>query len=129
MYKRQQLGDLQLHDNSSSRIWYVTGNKSTGYTIHIHPTPGSTEDGHTIQYEYYKYASIPTDSDDVFEMSDPMYVAYWAAAEELREENPSLADFYTQVALEKMRAMKLRNDMPAHWQEIGLNDIYAGFGQ
>jgi len=127
-YKLVKPGDVQLYDNSDAKIWYVTGNASTGYTIHIKPTPGSTEDGYTIQYEYYKAATIPSDPTDVLEMSDPLYVVYWAAAEELKEENPALADYYTQVALNKLNAMKLRNDVPTWWEEQGMQDVYSGFG-
>jgi len=127
-YKLIKPGDVQLYDDSSAKVWYVTGNESTGYKIHILPTPGSTEDGYTIQYEYYKKATIPSNPSDVFEMSDPLYVAYWVAAEELREEDPALSDYYMQVAINKLNAMKLRNDMPTWWEEHGIQDVYSGFG-
>lgn len=128
-YKLIQPNDIQLFDNNSGvKVWYVTGNKNTGYKINIHPTPGSTENGYTIQYEYYKYATVPTSESTVIEMSDPTYIAYWAAAEEIREENPGLADYYAQVAMNKLAAMKQRNDTPTWWQEMGWSDAYSGFG-
>jgi len=127
-YKLIKPGDVQLYDDSSTKIWYVTGNDSAGYKINISPTPGSAENGYTIQYEYYKQATVPSSESDVIEASDPMYVVYWAASEELREENPALSDYYMQVAINKLNAMKLKNDAPTWWQESGLNDVYSGFG-
>lgn len=122
-------GDVQMYDNSSDKIWYVTGNKKTGYTIHINPTPGDNEDGYTIQYEYYKEPFIPSNSTDVIEMSDPTYIAYWAAAEEIEEENPTLYDYYTQIAINKLNAMKLKNDISTWWQQSGPMEGYSGFGK
>jgi len=127
-YKLIKPSDVQLFDGTSSRLWYITGNKKVGFKIHIIPTPGSAENGATIKYEYYKEAAIPSAASDVIEMSDPMYIAYWVASEELKEENPGLSDYYMQVALNKMNSMKLANDAPVWWQESGYKDVYSGFG-
>jgi len=127
-YKLIKPGDVQVFDKSSAKVWYVTGNKSSGFTIHVLPSPGSDDNGKTISYEYYKDATIPTSTSDVIEMSDPMYIVYWAASEELKEENPGVSDYYMQVAINKLNAMKTANDTPVWWQEIGVKDVYSGFG-
>lgn len=127
-YRKIKPHDVQLYDGTANKLWYVTGSKATGYKIHIIPEPDDTVDGYTISYEYYKYATVPSSGSDIFEMSDPLYVAYWAAAEELREENPGLADYYTQVALNKLNAMKIKNGSPTWGEHTGILDIYSGFG-
>jgi len=127
-YKLIRPDDVQLYDNdSSTKIWWVTGNKKDGKKVHIHPAPSSS--GLTISYEYYKEPTVPSSGSDVLEMSDPQFAVYWVLSELLRDENPGLAQTYQNIALNKLNAMKLRNDVPARWQESGWRDVYSGFGK
>ena len=67
---------LTTSSDNSTYFYYVTGNKNTGYDIHIHPTPSST--GDTITYEYYKSATPLSATTTVFEMNDPYFAIYFA---------------------------------------------------
>ena len=67
---------LTTSSDDSTYFYYVTGNKNTGYDIHIHPTPSST--GDTITYEYYKSATALSATTTVFEMNDPYFAIYFA---------------------------------------------------
>lgn len=129
-YELVDAKNIQLYSNdTSTKIWWITGNKSTGYKIHISPTPGSSEDGKTIKYEYYKEPTKPTSDSDVIEMSMPSFIKYWVAAAEVRDEDPALASRYEQIAINILESMKLKNDAPAPWQSSALEDNYNGFGE
>jgi hypothetical protein len=126
-YELIKQGRVQDFDNdTATRIWYVTGNKASGFKVHISPTPGT---GSTIKYEYYKDATLPSDGADVIEMSDPQFCVYWALAELVRDEDPALAQTYQQIANDKLAQMKLSNDGPVWGQEYGIDDNYPGFGK
>jgi hypothetical protein len=123
-YNLMKLENIQIHDgDTSSQYWYITGNANSTYVYHINPTPTSVD---TIQFEYYKTATLMEDGDDVIEMSDPQFVVYWVVGELMKEEDPGLAADYRQIALAKLRGMKTRNIMPASWQDNQIDDFYQG---
>jgi hypothetical protein len=118
--------NVQKYDpNNGERYWYVTGNKATGYTYHLHPIP--TVGGETINFNYYKNASLPTSGSSVLEMSDPQFAVYWALAELTKEENPGLAQNYLDIAMAKLRAMRTKNIMPAFWQDNQIEDYFVDY--
>lgn len=126
-YTRIGAEDAQMYQNHADpRLYYVTGNEQDGYTIHILGAPESS--GLTIAYDYYKSADIPTTGTETLEMVDPMFAVYWSAATEIEDEDPGKADIWRQVALNKLEAMKLKNDTPAPWEGSVINDDYSGFG-
>lgn len=128
-YDRMPVTQSQLlDDDSSTYCFWITGNKDAGHDIHIHPTPDSDNAGDTISYDYYKDPTELSSGTDVIEMSDPYFAVYWAAAELMQDELPSQADTYRQIALNKLSAMKLRNDQPAAWEAHAITDNYEGFG-
>ena len=62
-------------------------------------------------------------------MSDPQFCVYWALAELVRDEDPTLAQTYQQIANDKLAQMKLSNEGPVWGQEYGIDDNYPGFGK
>jgi len=70
--------------DTSTYFYYITGNKNTGYDIHLHPTPSST--GDTLSYEYYKSATSLSATSSVFEMSDPYFAIYFALSKLLEQD-------------------------------------------
>lgn len=117
--------NVQTRDNdTTSSFWYVTGNASTGYSVHIRQVPTATS---TINYEYYKSASNLTTGTDVLEMSDPDFAVYWVLSELISEDDPNLAQKYYEIASSKMRAMKIKNLMAAPWQTNRIDDYFQGF--
>jgi hypothetical protein len=117
--------NVQTKDNdTTSHYWYVTGNANSRYTFHISPTP--TESDLDIKFDYYKSATLMEEGDDIIEMSDPQFCVYWALYELVKDEDPSLAQDYRDIALNKLRAMKTRNIMPAFWQDNQMDDYFQG---
>lgn len=115
--KREQ---IQLHENDSSNWCYFTGT-----TLEFNPNLTITS-GYTISYNYYKYATKLASASDAIEMSDPMFVVYYALGELKKEEGDSTA---FSIAMQKLDAMKTKNLMPAWLQEDSLIDpVDEGLG-
>ena len=119
--------------DTSSYFYYVTGNKSAGYKIHIHPAPSSS--GDDIRYEYYKEASTLSDTTDVFEMSDPWFAIYYALSK-LFKNDGKITDSREALmeAASRLERMKEINAMPGFYQSNRIKDSQfsrsvGGFGK
>lgn len=120
---------INLDNDTGTYCFWVTGNDSAGYQVHIHPTPTDNDyDGYTIEYDYYKSPTTLSSATDETEMPDPFFAVYWVGAELLSDELPSTANTYRQIAMNKLRAMKVKNDTPAPWEPMVIQDSYSGFG-
>ncbi len=125
-YEHIELYKKDLDWDSSEKLWYVTGNVAIGFTIHIMPTPGA---GNTIAYSYYKSPATLSSGSDVFEMSDPGFAVYWALAKLKEDEGRGQNELG--IAMQKLRAMKTRNQMRGFYQNPqadGIDTMY-GFGK
>ena len=119
--------------DSSTKFFYVTGNKNAGFTVNIHPTPSST--GDTITYEYYKAATALSAITTVFEMSDPYFAIYFALSK-LLEQDGKMAE--AQKAFmesdSRLQRMKEKNFMVPFYQTNTIPDDaftrgVGGFGK
>lgn len=112
---------LVTSTDSTSQFYRVTGNKSSGYKVTIHPTPTST--GDTIRYEYYKSATQLSAVGTVFEMSDPYFAIYFTLSELYKQDGKS-DDAGSAMALAKSRLdrMKEINVSPGFYQENAVKD-------
>jgi hypothetical protein len=126
-YKNIPLTDIQTMNNPGNENCWFIGNKNTGYRLHINDTFGSMDEGADIEYEYYKEPTIPSKGTDIFEMNDPGFAVYWVIAELIADEDPGLASKYSQIAENKMNAMKIRNEMTPWHQGSGI-DTGIGLG-
>jgi hypothetical protein len=126
-YEQIRPEDSGLDWDEGDKFYYVTGNKSSGYKIHLNPTPDST--GDEIDYEYYKEASELSATTDEFEMSDPGFAVYWTLNKLQAEEGRG--GMALQVAMEKLRGMKTKNMMTGFNQDKHLSGYYTetGFGK
>jgi hypothetical protein len=82
---------------------YFTGNPKDGFKLHINPNVTITA-GETIDYEYYKKASVFTTPTSESEMADPYFIVYFIAAH-MGDEGIN-TDYYqmAEARLEQMRA-------------------------
>lgn len=126
-YKVITAAEAEGHKGTSEPYAYVTGNVATGFTLHFGQQPTA---GDTINYPYYKAASVPDDGADVIEMSDPLFCAFYGLST-VDEENMGK---WLSMANERMKAMKYANaDMPYGQPndipDIDLENGMAGFGE
>ena len=74
--------------------------------------------GKTIDYPYYKDATIPSADGDIIEMSDPMFAIHYALS--ILHENDGQGDRATLAlakASSKLSGMRWKNVMPAWFQD------------
>ena len=127
-YQRIEPYQAQEYDQANIDAFYVTGNKSDGFKIHlVNSTPN--EDDLAINYDYYKTATVPTTGSDVLEMDDYQFAVYWALAELVKDEDPGLSSQYASIATQKLDAMRLRNMTPDYYQDNTISDSFVGFGR
>lgn len=127
-YKKISPEQVPEYDKAKIASYYIRGNKSVGYKIHLIGVIPE-EDDLVIDYDYYKQATIPTTGADVLEMSDPQFSVYWVLSELTKDDDPALASQYQQVALNKLDAMRLRNSQPSYGQDNLIFDQIGGFGK
>lgn len=122
-YKVIKQEDVQLYENDMGNWCYFLMDGSP--TLEFNPNLTVTA-GHTISYNYYKYASPVSTGSDTFEMSDPMFAVYYALSELKKEEGDTSA---IAIATQKLDAMKTLEMMTAEFQEnTVLNAVGAGLG-
>jgi hypothetical protein len=111
----------QTNADSSRRYFYITGNASTGFKLHINP---SSSTGDTISYSYYKRPTALSDSTDIIEMSNPDYAVYRVLAI-LHEGDfrDNLVNFYMQRAEEVLGQMIIENEVPPIYNDYNLEDL------
>lgn len=110
----------ELYKNASIVACYVTGNESSGFKLNFCVQPAV---GDTINYPYYKKATAPTATTDVFQMRDPWFAVYFALAK-LHEfdGDGDRANVSYAMATERLRSMKIKNSMLPHYQENSVPD-------
>lgn len=115
--------DLQLYENNSENWCYFLMDDSPTLEFNPNLTIG---DGQTISYNYYKFATKPTEDTDVIEMADPMFAVYYALSELKKEEGDTSA---LSIATQKLEAMRTKNFMPIWMQNDSvINETDSGFG-
>lgn len=123
-YKVFRQEEVQKYENDSSNWCYFL--MDTSPTLEFNPNLSMTT-GDTISYNYYKTASKVTSGSDTFEMSDPMFVVYYALSELKKEEGDTTAAV---IATQKLEGMKTRNMNPAWLETDSLltTSVDSGFG-
>lgn len=121
----------QVHiQPTGSRYYYVTGNQSIGFTIHIIGI-GESMVGETIAYDYYKTALTLSSTTDVPEMSNPLYLVHHTLSTLFDLDGDDYrSGKHFQLAEGMYRGMKLKNIQTTWHQEssFGMDDTTPGFG-
>lgn len=109
---------------SEQRRAYFTGNPSNGYTLNLLWTPTSKDNGKTIKYDYYKYATKLETGTDEIEMSNPMFVIDSVIAEVRQIEfRLDAYQIHASRAQSHLQQMIESNDLDGHYQMQGVEDI------
>lgn len=119
-------------NNTTTKLFYVTGNRKDGHTIHINPAMEAT--GRDVTYEYYKIADTLSTGSDVIEMGDPYYAIYYALS--IMFENDGEGDRAIkalQQANDRLDQMKVRRMVMGAYQDNNVPDPHyemgvSGFG-
>lgn len=118
--------EAQLHAGVDNYQCYFTGSPAIGYTLNLCWTPvvGGTYTGYTIQYDYYKFPDELVSDTDKPEMSDPMFIVYWAVAQLKRMSNDSngYAVMFGQ-AQNSLANMRTMNAKQAIYQDNMADDL------
>lgn len=105
---------------------YFIGSPAEGYTLNFVYEPATQEDGKTIQYDYYKYATKFTGPSTVSECPDPYFLIYYALSELYRRTRVDLFTAALNDAEERLRQMEVRQMQSPHYQETRTPRIGAG---
>ena len=98
---------ISYYANSSQRVVWFTGNVKTGFTLNINSYNITLTTGHTINYEYYKQATLFADTTDTTEMADPYFISYYIAAHMAEEGVDPDLNTMAEARLEAMRTQNM----------------------
>jgi hypothetical protein len=108
-YRIIDVQDVQF-EGQQSTYCYFTGDPGNGYTMHLNPVPTSNMNGWTIDYVYYKQATMLEAGEDATEVPMPYFCVYRMLANRFRgSRNP----YYTtaiQEAEDALKTMLLQNN-------------------
>lgn len=95
-------------DNSTYA--YFSGSPADGYVLNLNPSPGSSLNGKTIQYWYYKKPTEFTTGTDVTEMSNPYFIVHRMLANRFRASRNPYYQGALRDAENALAKMKMDND-------------------
>ena len=124
-YRKIEATEAVAYQGTTEDVYYITGNRKTGFKIHLmHTIPSAVLD---INYDYYKTAFIPTLGTDTIEMEDEQFAIYWTLSELTKDDDPGLSSTYAQIAINKLDGMRLKNDQISNYQYLEIVDNNPGF--
>lgn len=136
-YPIVQPHEVQIQ-GAQTRYGYFTGDQQNGFTLHINPTPSSTDVGKGIDYIYYKKPTLLISSiaDGTVETGttvvaggDPAYYYNHMLANRWRpDENFNSYQTALRDAEEALKGMKLKNNSGSYYNAWSVQDSGAGFG-
>lgn len=106
--------------NSVDKYCYFTGNVADGYSLNFNAKKALTT-GHTINYEYYKVATVFDETTDTSEIPDPYYLVYFSLARFLHNDGEDNIEELQEAddRLESMRVVNMSGffDIPDNVEE------------
>lgn len=125
---KQSEAQTYLRAGNGTRVYWMSG-KPGAYKINWNPKIQSGDNGKTIDYPYYKRATLVTATTDTPEPSDHLFLVHYVLHWLYKEENPGMSREHLDIAIQLLNAMKLRNDMDKPYQDLSLIDKTThGFG-
>lgn len=123
----QDESQVYIRAGSGTKLYYLTGTPGS-YKINFNPAIASS--GLTIDYPYYKRATLITATSDTPVPSDHMFLVHYVLHWLYKEENPGMSREHFDIATNMLNSMKLQNDMEKPYQDISLVDkTLSGFGR
>jgi len=114
---------LELQANPNKAWFTITGTPGA-YKLRINPAPSAIE---TIEYDYWKTATIPTTTTDVVEISRPMFCVYYTLWKIYKEDDPDQERKYKDLMTEEERLERIAlAKNPGEPNVMGLHG--SGFG-
>ena len=120
---------LAFYANSSQRVVWFTGNIKAGFTLNINSYNIMLTTGHTINYEYFKQATLFTAITDTTEMSDPYFISYYIAAHMAEEGVDPDLNTMAEARLEQMRTANMGQLFGVSDDIISSIENIPGFGR
>lgn len=97
--------------SDNAHFAYFTGNVSDGFTLNLNQAPTSDENGHLIDYIYYKKPSEFATGTDTTEMAIPEFIIYHALAHRFKaSRNWSAYQISKRDAEDALKTMQLDNN-------------------
>lgn len=128
---------LQPHEiqsiTSTSQAAYFTGDRNSGYVLHLNVAPTATENGYGLDYTYYKKPTL-LDPDteggtSIIAGGDPsFYYNHMLAQRFLDSRNIPAYQISKRDAEEALKGMKLKNNSGTWFNAWSMQDTGPGFG-
>lgn len=118
-------GNVQFMSDTAS-FAYFTGDSNSGFTLHINPEPETAIQGMSLDYIYYKAATLLAAGVDKPQMSQPYFIVHRALANRFRgSRNPYYASAKND-AEDVLQTMKIENDAGSPADPWSLEDHSSG---
>lgn len=125
----------QLYDNQpGANFFYLMGNPRDGYKVILRPTP--TTSGLTLKFEYYKAPThFATTTTAISEISDPMFLVYFALSKLFDSDGASLKSQKASLEMGARLDNMIQNNILNGWyQDSEILDVdfikgVGGFGK
>lgn len=112
---------------TSDRVCWFTGNQKSGYVLHFNSGVNLTT-GDTIDYDYYKKATLFTATSSTTEVPDPYFVSYYIAAHMAEEGIDPETYNMAEGRLEEMRTKNMSQSFGVSEDIPHTLDFGDGFG-
>lgn len=107
-------GVIEPHEaqfkGDNAQYAYFTGNPTTGFTLHLNPSPDAAINGFSIEYDYYMKPSEFVTGMDTTQMSDPYFIVYRMLANRFRASRNPYYQSSLRDAEDSLAQMKMVND-------------------
>lgn len=125
--------DIELYGENNRVVWF-TGSAQEGYTMHMSAAVADGNNTYTIDYPYYKNATLlPTDSDPgaiVPEMSDPTFMIQDMLATRAQQaRNGFVFKAAKAESTQALANMKIKNDSGTYHNTQNMRDTGFGWGR
>lgn len=119
--------------NDTTQVAWFTGDQSNEFTMHLNVAPTATENGYSIDYNYYRLPTrLDPDTEDgtsLIEGGDPaFYYLHMAAQRYLDSRNTVAYQAMLRDSEEALKGMKLKNNSGSFYNPWGVSDTGPGFG-
>lgn len=97
-------------NSDAAHFAYFTGNPADGYVLHLNPDPDSSISGMSIDYTYYRAATLLATGDDTTEMPNPYFIVHRMLGNRFRASRNPYFNSAIRDAEEVLKIMKMAND-------------------
>lgn len=101
--------DVQFKGDQSQYCFF-TGNQTSGFTLHLNPSPDVAINGMGIDYVYYKKPTEFSVGADTTDMKDPYFIVYRMLANRFRASRNPYYQTSLRDAEDALAKMKMSND-------------------